>query len=362
MLEIERSALGHDLLAIDGSATLGGRLRVTLPDGFDPVIGTVFEFLAADAGSVGSFSENLLPALAGRRLVLDSPDAYRLQLQVAPALKRYRPSGTTSDPTPISRSSAACLRKSVSCTNRRLDAAPLGTTPALPIVQSHQIHVARRLHHFIDLDTGAVRPWLPDACSPEHICARAVDTGVHMHTLAYTQMTVSVIMATQATSASMEPLSARIPGDVYLWLAQLQVEGATTNSDKLRVLLGQLKRQYDGALDYVAAHAWARDIMARTREALIRAEGRSGRHSEVVSLLLDHLAAFLALIVSQAPTDESETTEFEDALVRRAFALCETLLRQATTPNAAAYDPAVVRRHIDPTLELAINVHSAKGA
>src|SRR5215217_3446124 len=73
-------------------------------------------------------------------------------------------------------------------------------------------------------------------------------------------------MANQAVS--MEPLSARIPSDLYGWLAQLQVEGATTNSDKLRVLLGQLKRQHDGAFDYVAAHAWARDMTARLREAL----------------------------------------------------------------------------------------------
>lgn len=69
------------------------------------------------------------------------------------------------------------------------------------------------------------------------------------------------------TSTTMEPLSARIPSDLYLWLAQLQVEGATTNSDKLRVLLGQLKRHHDGALDYVAAHAWARDTTGRLRDS-----------------------------------------------------------------------------------------------
>ena len=76
---------------------------------------------------------------------------------------------------------------------------------------------------------------------------------------------------------TMEPLSARIPSDLYLWLAQLQVEGATTNSDKLRVLLGQLKRQHDGAFDYVAAHAWTRDLTARLREALVRIESETGQ-------------------------------------------------------------------------------------
>lgn len=169
-------------------------------------------------------------------------------------------------------------------------------------------------------------------------------------------------MVTQAPASSMEPLSARIPSDLYLWLAQLQVEGATTNSDKLRVLLGQLKRQHDGAFDYVAAHAWARDLMGRVRESLVRAEGRTGQHSEVVNLLLDHLTSLLALVVSQAPASEGDAAQFEEALVRRAFALCETLLRQGTTPHAAAYDPSVVRRLLGPTIELAMNLQTSKGS
>ena len=166
-----------------------------------------------------------------------------------------------------------------------------------------------------------------------------------------------------ATSAlSMEPLSARIPSDLYLWLAQLQVEGATTNSDKLRVLLGQLKRQYDGAFDYVAAHAWARDMSGRLREALVRTEAASGRHSEVLNAVLDHATASLALVVSQAPADADDAARLEDVLVRRAFALCEALLRQATTRSAAAYDPGVIRRHCAATIELAATLPNPTGA
>lgn len=168
-------------------------------------------------------------------------------------------------------------------------------------------------------------------------------------------------MATHAPLTSMEPLSARIPSDLYLWLAQLQLEGATTNSDKLRILLGQLKRQHDGSIDYVAAHAWARDLMGRLREALVRAEGSTGKHSEVVSLLLEHVTSMVALAVSQAPTTATDASKFEEALVRRAFAMCETLLRQGTTPDAAAYDPTVVRRYMSPTIELAMNLQIPKG-
>lgn len=168
-------------------------------------------------------------------------------------------------------------------------------------------------------------------------------------------------MVNPPTATTMEPLSARIPSDLYLWLAQLQVEGATTNSDKLRVLLGQLKRQHDGALDYVAAHAWARDLMSKLREALVRNEGRTGTHSEIVSTLLDHLTAMLALVVSQAPTGDADAMAFEEALLRRAFALCDTLLRQTMTTHAAAYDPTVVRRLAVPTLALAAHLSTPRG-
>lgn len=160
---------------------------------------------------------------------------------------------------------------------------------------------------------------------------------------------------------TMEPLSARIPSELYLWLAQLQVEGAATNSDKLRVLLGQLKRQHDGAFDYVTAHAWARDLLGRLREALVRTEGETGRHSDVMSALLDHLSTVLALAVSQAPKNPDEAARLEDALVRRSFALSESLLRQATTPGAAAYDPGVVRRHMAGTLEISRTLLTLKG-
>ena len=162
-------------------------------------------------------------------------------------------------------------------------------------------------------------------------------------------------------TASMEPLSARIPSDIYLWLAQLPVEGATTNSDKLRVLLGQLKRQHDGAMDYPTAHGWARDITAPLRDATVRLEGNTGRNSEVLNLLLEHVTASLAMIVSHTPDNESQAAELEDMLVRRLFGLSASLLRQAATEKAQAYDPAVIRRHMDTTIELAQSIPNPKG-
>ena len=154
-------------------------------------------------------------------------------------------------------------------------------------------------------------------------------------------------------ASSMEPVSARLPSDIYLWLASLEIEGAPTNSDKIRVLLSQLKRQHDGALDLATAHNWVRDLMSRVRDGLVIAEQDAGRHSDVLTATLDHLTALLAATISCRITSAADAAQLEDTLVRRSFSMTESLLRQAATTEASAFDPAVVRKHIPATLELA---------
>jgi hypothetical protein len=154
-------------------------------------------------------------------------------------------------------------------------------------------------------------------------------------------------------ASSMEPVSARLPTDIYLWLASLEIEGAPTNSDKIRVLLSQLKRQHDGAFDLATAHNWVRELISRVRDGLVTAEHEAGRHSDVLTGIFDHVTALLAVTISSRITSASDAAQLEDTLVRRAFSMTESLLRQAATAEASAFDPAVVRRHVSATLELA---------
>ena len=48
----------------------------------------------------------------------------------------------------------------------------------------------------------------------------------------------------------MQTLSARIPTEDMEWLVGLDIQGAVSPSDKLRSLIGQMRRQYEGTLDY----------------------------------------------------------------------------------------------------------------
>lgn len=160
-------------------------------------------------------------------------------------------------------------------------------------------------------------------------------------------------------ASSMEPVSARLPSDIYLWLASLEIDGAPTNSDKIRVLLSQLKRQHDGALDLATAHNWVRELTSRVRDRAVIAEQESGRHSDVLASILDHLTALLAVAISSSATSSADFAQLEDTLVRRSLSMTESLLRQAATTEASAFDPAVVRRHIPATLELATLLNTA---
>jgi hypothetical protein len=155
------------------------------------------------------------------------------------------------------------------------------------------------------------------------------------------------------TPLAMEMLSGRIPADLYAWFAALEVDGAVTSSDKLRVLLAQLKRQHDGSMDYVSALSWFRDLGARLRQDLAAVEHDGSTHSEVMASLSEHLAAMAATVLSAHPQTKREAQAVEDQLVRRAAAMAEALLRQGVTPHAAAYDPKVVRRHCSNLAEMA---------
>jgi hypothetical protein len=135
----------------------------------------------------------------------------------------------------------------------------------------------------------------------------------------------------------METISGRVPDDLYQWFAELHVEGAFTNSDKLRELLARMKRQHEGSLDYVSAQSWFAE----------------GIRSEVLSTLADHLTALASTLVSAHPHTKEEAAALEEQIVKRVFAMAEALLRQGVTPRAPAYDPKVVRKHCAQTIELA---------
>ena len=158
-------------------------------------------------------------------------------------------------------------------------------------------------------------------------------------------------MATQ-----MHTLSARVPTEDLEWLASLEMQGASSPSEKLRALITQMRKQHQGSLDYAAGVAWMRELASSFVTQLRAAEHRSRMHSEAVALIAESLPALMATLMSERsfPKDaKNRLIEVEDVLVQRSFHLLVALLRLAVTQQPNCYDPAVVSRYADQAIELA---------
>lgn len=152
---------------------------------------------------------------------------------------------------------------------------------------------------------------------------------------------------------SMISVSGRISEDLYHWLSTSSFEGATTLSDKLRVGLATLKRQQEGDADYDGALDMQRALSKNLRKQLAKLEPEYG-HSEVLATLLEHAPALMAAIASAQTQDIAQARRLEDQLVQRSMQMVESLMRQAITRQARAYDPQVVTRHMAAVLELTV--------
>jgi hypothetical protein len=151
----------------------------------------------------------------------------------------------------------------------------------------------------------------------------------------------------------MVPISGRIADDLYEWLSTLQLEDATTLSDKLRVAVLNLKRMHDGDSDYVGALTTYRDLGRNTRDQIAKLEQQTGQHSEVLGALIEHVPAMVAMLHSSQIDSLETAKKLESDLVKRSLQLAEVLLRQAVTGRAAAYDETVITSNSKRLLELA---------
>jgi hypothetical protein len=163
--------------------------------------------------------------------------------------------------------------------------------------------------------------------------------------------------------AAMQTVSARIPMEDLQWLATLEVQGASTPSDKLRALVAQLRRQHEGALEYGASLQWMQDLVAPFVTALGAFEHRQGKHSEVVRLISDWVPQLMALLVSENSLGREplrRAQEIEEKLVARATQLLLGILRLGITPGVDCYDPQALGKFLPQIIELSAVIDSTR--
>lgn len=153
-----------------------------------------------------------------------------------------------------------------------------------------------------------------------------------------------------------KPLSVRLADEDAVFLAGLELDGATTASDKVRALIKLARQRAESPESYPAALAMSHDLLSAPRRAVWAAEGKAETRSDVVAGLLTALEDVLAAAVSGPGEADGQAradlARFEARLVDRAARLTELLLRWAVTAEAPAYDPKVVGERLKPLREL----------
>lgn len=153
----------------------------------------------------------------------------------------------------------------------------------------------------------------------------------------------------------MQTLSARIPTEDLDWLVGLDLQGAVSPSDKLRSLIGQLRRQHEGSLDYQRSLSWLRDLVTPFVNAIRGFEHQNRMHSEVLTLVAEAVPQIMATLLSERALGDDareRAIAVEEIVVQRCFQLLTSILRLAVTRDAACYNPKVIDAHVPPVLEI----------
>jgi hypothetical protein len=154
------------------------------------------------------------------------------------------------------------------------------------------------------------------------------------------------------------PISVRISAEEAEFLARLQIQGATTPSEKLRAVLEVARRRKEGPADYSGARAEANELLGPVFQELHRAELARGKYSALVGLIGDWLPDTLALLrargLERQPLEQPGVLEdLEKGLADRLFRLVEAVLHLAVTRRCNCYDPDIASARMTAILELA---------
>ena len=161
-------------------------------------------------------------------------------------------------------------------------------------------------------------------------------------------------------NANRIPLSVRISQEDADFIANLQIEGATTPSDKIRELLRQARLLHTQGQDYDTALSLAEQNLHTARHEILGFEKELGIHSHIVARVFELLPDLMATAVDYPKTgDKNELIDFEKQLMWRIIRLTDSILQLAITGKGAGYDDTVLNE-LDNTLNLANLIYQNK--
>jgi len=152
-------------------------------------------------------------------------------------------------------------------------------------------------------------------------------------------------------------ISARIPIEDAEFISQLQVNGATTPSDKLRAIIDEARRRQLGKQDYRGCMIMMQDLIAPVSTHTREQEHIRHVHSELVTRVLDWLPDTMAFVVASVNSKDIEPDadvlkDLEDGITDRVFRLMESVLQMGITQRCPCYNRQAIQERMGPILDL----------
>jgi hypothetical protein len=150
------------------------------------------------------------------------------------------------------------------------------------------------------------------------------------------------------------PLSFRASAEEAEFLSLLQVQGASTPSEKLRWLLQMARNRSQQSPDAAERRAAVEELVRSTAQSWRRAEAAEGQQSVLIRDFVEWVTE--AVVFLAAPRGGQSDPEFlktlEEGAALRSARIAEQFLRLGVTRLAPCHDAGIVRKHTGPLVEL----------
>ena len=153
------------------------------------------------------------------------------------------------------------------------------------------------------------------------------------------------------------PMSVRVTHEDAEFIAQYNIQGATTPSDKLRAIISDARRRHYGTNDYVSCLNMLADFFSPAWQRIQAEQTNQKMHSELVAQFMEWLPETMAYFITHSyftgqPEGQERLTELETELGDRIFRFMENVFRLGITKENPCYDKSAVIDRVGPMLEL----------
>lgn len=151
------------------------------------------------------------------------------------------------------------------------------------------------------------------------------------------------------------PISVRLSDDDVAFLADYEVQGARTPSDKLREILRGAREREEGIQDVSSCEELLRSMARPAEKGVRQLQREAGVRSDFVIKLYERLPEMFAELIASAPGPEGEEKDlrrFEADLSAELFSLIEEIFDLGLTSPSRTYDPELMDSRLKPILEI----------